>query len=97
MAAINCSTSRTTSKLKKLYKDLKIFKINTTNREQFTIKRNRLEEDDDFTYLGNVIDKQGGIDADVRARIGKAARGLFIQLNRIWNSNQISRKTKIRL
>lgn len=31
-----------------------------------------LEEVDEFTYLGSLINKQEGTDAGVRARIGKA-------------------------
>lgn len=31
-----------------------------------------LEEADSFTYLGRVIDKRGGTEADVTARVGKA-------------------------
>lgn len=39
-----------------------------------------LEEVQSFTYLGSKIDRLGGTDADVKARIGKA-RTVFI-----WNS-----------
>ncbi len=31
---------------------------------------------DNFTYLGSIIDKQGGTDVDVKVRIGKARDGL---------------------
>ena len=46
--------------------------------------------------LGSVIDSEGGTDADVRARIGKA-RAAFIQLKNIWSSKAISQQTKLRL
>jgi len=36
-----------------------------------------LEEVDAFSYLGSVVDKQGGTDVNVRARIGKA-RAAFV-------------------
>ncbi|VDP39464.1 unnamed protein product [Schistosoma margrebowiei] len=38
-----------------------------------------------FTYMGSIFDEQGGSDADVKARIGKA-RVAFLQLKNIWNS-----------
>ncbi|VDP49214.1 unnamed protein product [Schistosoma curassoni] len=38
-----------------------------------------------FTYLGSIIHEQGGSDADVKARIGKA-RAAYLQLKNIWNS-----------
>ncbi|VDO96255.1 unnamed protein product [Schistosoma margrebowiei] len=46
-----------------------------------------------FTYLGSIIDEQGGSDADVKARIGKA-RTAYLQLRNIWNSKQLSTNTK---
>ena len=47
-------------------------------------------------YLGSVIDKQGGTDRDVAARIGKA-RGAFVTLKNIWAAKEISLKTKLRI
>lgn len=44
---------------------------------------NLLEEVERFIYLENVMNKQGGIDADIRIRIGKAWMA-FHQLNNIW-------------
>ncbi|VDP20805.1 unnamed protein product [Schistosoma margrebowiei] len=49
-----------------------------------------------FTYLGSIIDEQGGSDADVKARIGKA-RAAYLQLRNIWNSKQLSTNTKVRI
>ncbi len=49
-----------------------------------------------FTYLDSIIDQQGGTDADVKARIGKA-RVAFIQLKNIWASRELTLTTKIRL
>ncbi len=58
------------------------------------VSRSRIS--DNFTYLGSIIDKQGGTDVDVKVRIGKA-RAAFNQLRSIWMSGNISIKTKIRL
>nr|KAG5689204.1 hypothetical protein BaRGS_014860 [Batillaria attramentaria] len=74
----------------------KILKINTASSDSITLDGNPLEEVEAFTYLGSIIDRQGGTDADVRARIGKA-RAAFLQLRNIWNSKTISAHTKIRL
>jgi hypothetical protein len=43
-----------------------------------------------------MIDVQGGADADVKTRIGKA-RQAFTSLKPVWSSKRISLKTKIRL
>ncbi|VDP47495.1 unnamed protein product [Schistosoma margrebowiei] len=55
-----------------------------------------LEDVESFTYLGSIIDEQGGSDADVKARIGKA-RTAFLQLKNIWNSKQLSTNIKVRI
>ncbi|VDP49448.1 unnamed protein product [Schistosoma mattheei] len=49
-----------------------------------------------FTYLGSIIDEQGGCDADVKARIGKA-RAAYLRLRIIWNSKHLSTNTKVRI
>ena len=49
-----------------------------------------------FTYLGSVIDKKGGVESDIKIRIGKA-RGAFKQLQNVWRSNAIKTQTKIRI
>lgn len=74
----------------------KILKINSSSINSVTLNKSKLEEVQSFTYLGSIVDQQGGTDADVKARIGKA-RVAFIQLNNIWKSRELSRNTKIRL
>ena len=54
-----------------------------------------LEEVQSFTYLGSKIERLGGTDADVKARIGKA-RTAFTLLRNIWKSRQLNTKTKLR-
>ena len=46
----------------------------------------QIGEVDHFTYMGCVVDIQGGTKADVKAGIGKA-RVAFLQLKNIWNSS----------
>ena len=45
-------------------------------------------------YLGSIMDTNGRIDNDVRARIGKAMAAL-IMFNKIWKSREISIPTKL--
>ena len=74
----------------------KILKVNAVSMEPVKLEGNEIDEVETFTYLGSIIDKHGGTDADVKARIGKA-RGAFIQLKNIWSSKVLSLHTKIRL
>ena len=53
-----------------------------------------MEESQSFTYLGSVVDHQGGT-CDVKAKIGKA-RAAFTQLKNIWTSRELSLSTKVR-
>ena len=73
-----------------------VLRINTSNANRVELDGKDLEEVESFTYLGSNVDKVGGTDADIRARIGKA-RGAFNQLKSIWSSSNISRKTKLRI
>ncbi|VDP58092.1 unnamed protein product [Schistosoma margrebowiei] len=67
----------------------KVFKFKTKNSNPITLDGETLEDVESFTYLGSIIDEQGGSDADVKARIGKA-KTAFLQLKNIWNSKQLS-------
>ncbi|VDO81197.1 unnamed protein product [Schistosoma curassoni] len=55
-----------------------------------------LEDVKTVTYLGSIIDEQGGSDADVMARIGKT-RAVCLQLRIIWSSKQLSTNTNVRI
>ncbi|VDP64617.1 unnamed protein product [Schistosoma curassoni] len=72
----------------------KDFKYNTKNSNPITLDGEALEDVESFTYLGSIIDEQGGSDADVKARIGKAS-AVFLQLKKIWNSKQLSTNIKV--
>ncbi|VDP45927.1 unnamed protein product [Schistosoma margrebowiei] len=71
----------------------KVPRYNTACTNPITIDREDLEDVKTFTYLGSIIDEQGGSDANVQARIGKA-RAAYLQLRNIWNSKQLSINTK---
>lgn len=55
-----------------------------------------LEEVDTFPYLGSIINRQGGTDADVKSGIGKA-RVALAPLKNIFKSRFIATCTKVRL
>ncbi|VDP26045.1 unnamed protein product [Schistosoma curassoni] len=91
VAAVSASVGLSIHKAK-----TKVLKYNTENSNPITLDGETLEDVDSFTYLGNIIDVQGGSDADVKARIGKA-RTAFLQLKNIWNSKQLSTSIKVRI
>ncbi|CAH8536943.1 unnamed protein product, partial [Schistosoma margrebowiei] len=71
----------------------KVLKFKAENNNPITLDGETLENVESFTYLGSIIDEQGGSDADVKARIGKV-RTAFLQLENIWNSRQLSTNIK---
>ena len=74
----------------------KILRVNAADTSPINLEGETLEEVEEFTYLGSIFDKQGGTDADVRVRTGKA-RGAFIQLKNIWSSRDLAITTKIKI
>ena len=74
----------------------KVLKIKTDSVTPITLEGEALEEVESFTYLGSVVDKLGGTDADVKVRIGKA-RAAFHQLKNVWGSSDLPLNTKIRI
>jgi hypothetical protein len=74
----------------------KLMKVNSTSVAPIKLADKALEEVESFTYLGSIVDKHGGTDADVRVRIGKA-RAAFQQLNNVWASTNLTTSTKIRI
>ena len=77
-------------------KDPQLFNYFLSRFPAFRIDGHEVEKIDQFSYLGSMIDVQGGADADVKTRIGKA-RQAFTSLKPIWSSTRISLKTKLRL
>ncbi|VDO75298.1 unnamed protein product [Schistosoma curassoni] len=74
----------------------KILRYNTACTNPITFDREDLQGVKAFTYLGSIIDEQGGSDADVKMQIGKA-RVAYLKLRNIWNSKQLSTNTKVRI
>lgn len=74
----------------------KVLKVNAVTDTPIRLEGEALEEVESFTYLGSIVDKNSGTDADVKARIGKA-RAAFHQLNNVWRSSDLGTSTKIRI
>ena len=71
-------------------------KANTQKNHPITLNEEPLEETDSFTYLGSTINKNGGTEEDVKARIQKA-RVAFIMLRKIWRAKHININTKLKI
>ena len=52
---------------------------------------------DDFQYLGSIIENNGGMEAELRARIGKATRAFCSVKTIIWDRKEISKNLKVNL
>ncbi|VDP45611.1 unnamed protein product [Schistosoma margrebowiei] len=55
----------------------KVLRYNTACTNPITIDGEDSEDVKTFTYLGSIIDEQGGFDADVKAQIGKTRAAYF--------------------
>ncbi|XP_061191532.1 uncharacterized protein LOC133199675 [Saccostrea echinata] len=71
-------------------------KINTKIEKEVTANNNRIEEVDNFIYLGSKITANGDSTLDVENRNAKA-RTAFANLGNIWKSSTIRTKTKIKI
>ncbi|VDO67575.1 unnamed protein product [Schistosoma curassoni] len=74
----------------------KVLKFKAENSNPITLDGETLEDVESFTYLGSIIDEQGGSDANVKARIDNA-KASFLQLKNIWNSKLLSTNIKVRI
>ena len=78
----------------KCTKKTKVLKANTNNQANLNVNSTALEEVNNFTYLGSVVDNTGGSELDIKTRIGKA-RTSFRMTGTILTTGTIN--TKIRL
>ncbi|VDO62065.1 unnamed protein product [Schistosoma margrebowiei] len=91
VAEVSASVGLSTHKWK-----TKVLKFKAENSNPITLDGETLEDVESFTYLGSIIDGQGGSDSVVKARISKA-RVAFLHLKNIWNSKQLSINIKVRI
>lgn len=65
----------------------KLLKINTSNTNVTTLKGNKLDGVDTFTYIASVIDRAGSVEAHITVRTGKATVA-FLRLRNIRKHNK---------
>ena len=70
--------------------------LNTKQPARIEVDGNKLSNTTTFTYLGSIVTSDGGADKDIKARLSKA-KGAYISLKNIWKTDDISRRTKIRI
>ena len=73
----------------------KLIKTDTRATQPITVNLENIEEVERFIYLGSVVAPGGGTAEDVRVRVSKA-RGTFAMLNKIWRTQKLRLKTKIK-
>ena len=66
----------------------KLLRINSRNNDVVEVNR--------FVYLGATVPKEGGGTEEIHNRVVKT-RGVFLRLQKIWSSHNISRRAKVRL
>ena len=74
----------------------KLMRIGTKRSDDVSVAGERVEEVDEFTYLGSIVSKKGVIEGDNQARIRKA-RHAFAMLGPKWRSTELTTKTKLRV
>ena len=74
----------------------KVMRINARNDQRIKVNDEQVDDVEEFLYLDALLDKEGGATKDIQQKLSKA-RQTFYRLRRIWNSSEISRKTKIQL
>lgn len=74
----------------------KSLRLNTENTAQFSLFDQRLDDVNEYTYLGSIIDKFGGSSADIQYRINKASQ-TYGSLAKVWRSSNISLHTKLKI
>ena len=71
-------------------------RYNAKDQTPILIDGKDVEDVNSFTYVGSTVDKTGGAEQDITARVGKA-RSSFSKLTKVWKSSQYSIGTKTRI
>jgi len=74
----------------------KTLRMNRRRADYIRIEGEEVEDVESFVYLGSVLDKLGGTEADIKRRLA-LARIAFTRLKNIWRSGRFSQKTKLRI
>jgi len=71
-------------------------KVKTESSQAVTLANGSIDEVQEFTYLGSVVDVTEGTEQDVEVRLGKA-RLTFKAMDKLWKSKIIGRATTIKI
>ena len=82
--------------MKTSIKKTKLMRYNAKDQTPVSIDGKDVEDVDSFTYLDAIVNKTGGAEQDITARVGKA-RSSFNKLTKVWKSSQYSMRTKTRI
>ena len=82
--------------MKTSIKKTKLMRYNAKDQTPISIDGKDVEDVDSFTYLGAIVNKTGGAEQDITARVGKT-RSSFNKLTKVWKSSQYSMRTKTRI
>ena len=82
--------------MKTSIKKTKLMRYNAKDQTPVSIDGKDVEDVDNFTYLGAIVNKTGGAEQDITARVGKA-RSSFNKLTKVWKKSQYSMRTKTRI
>lgn len=66
------------------------------SNENVQIDEYDIEDVESFVYLGVYISKLGGIEEDIKVRLGKV-RVVYSKLDKIWKSSKFIYKIKIKI
>ena len=75
--------------MKTSIKKMKLMRYYAKDQTPILIDGKDAEDVDSFTYLGSIVNKTGGAEQDITARVGKV-RSSFNKLIKIWKSSQYS-------
>ena len=82
--------------MKTSIKKTKLMRYNAKDQTPVSIDGKDVEDVDSFTYLGAIVNKTGGVEQDIIARVGKA-RSSFNKLTKVWKSSRYSMRTKTKI
>jgi len=70
--------------------------VKTQSPQRIFVGNELIHDTERFAYLGSIVTADGGSDIDAWSRIGKAA-AVFRRLERVWKSQKLDIKIKLRL
>ena len=77
-------------------KKTKALRVNCKVNTPLKIGDEDVEDVNQFTYLGAILDKTGGTAQDIHRRLG-LARAAFAKLQPIWRASRYSKRTKVKI